>query len=243
MVKQDEILVTGGSGLLGKEIKKLLPNANYPTHEEFDVTQVDSMIKYFRKKEWFAINVILHCAALTSPPKINKSPLETMTINIMGTVNVVGCCQFNQAKLIYISTDYVFDGSNGNYKEDDSVLPINKYAWSKLGGECAVRMYDNSLIIRTSFGEDVFPYEKAFIDQWTSREKVSIIAKKIVKLIKSDLTGIINIGGYRKTVYEYAKESKPNVGKLRRNEVDFKVPKDTSLDCSKYKNWLRRKNE
>ena len=89
----------------------------------------------------------------------------------------------------------------------------------------------------------MFPYEKAFIDQWTSREKVSTIAKKIVKLVKSDLTGIIHIGGYRKTVYEYAKESKSDVGKLRRNEVDFKVPKDTSLDCSKYKNWLRSNDE
>ncbi len=55
-------------------------------------------------------------------------------------------------------------GDQGNYKETDPVYPVNKYAWSKLGGECAVRMYDKSLIIRTTFGPNVFPYQKAFVD-------------------------------------------------------------------------------
>jgi len=183
------------------------------------------------------IKTLFHAAASTSPPKINTNPEDGLIVNIEGTSAVVRLCMEFGLRLIYMSTDYVFDGSKGNYKEDSPVLPINKYAWSKLGGECAVRMYDNSLIIRTSFGEDIFPYDKAFIDQWTIREGVSKVTKKIVRIIKEkpDLTGVIHIGGKKKTVYAYARESKPDVGILKRNEVDFKVPKDTSLDCSKYK--------
>jgi hypothetical protein len=64
--------------------------------------------------------------------------------------------------LVYISTDYVFAGEKGMYKEQDELLPQNKYAWSKLGGECAVQMLDNYVIIRLSFGPDIFPYKAAF---------------------------------------------------------------------------------
>jgi dTDP-4-dehydrorhamnose reductase len=97
-------------------------------------------------------------------------------------------------------------------------------------------MYDKSLIIRTSFGPNVFPYSKAFVDQWTSRESVSIIARKIVSLIDKDITGVMHVGGKRKTVYEYAKildESK-EIGKLSIRDVSFSVPVDTSLNCDRY---------
>jgi len=237
MIKEEEILVTGGSGLLGSEIKKLMPKAHYPTHEEFNTMSHRSQVKWMESKNWKFFDVLVHLAAYTSPPKVKENPILAMSINIKGTISMISLAKFLAAKLIYLSTDYVFDGSKGNYNEHSPVLPVNKYAWSKLGGECAVRMYDNSLIIRTSFGENKFPYEKAFIDQWTSRQAVSVIAKKIVRIIneKPDLTGVIHIGGERKTVYEYAKESKLDVGRLKRADVDFNVPKDTSLDCSKYK--------
>ncbi len=86
-------------------------------------------------------------------------------------------------QLVYISTDYIFKGDRGLYSETDAVYPSNKYAWSKPGGECAMRLYDKALIIRTSFGPNTFPYEKAFVDQWTSRESVSVIARKINALL------------------------------------------------------------
>jgi len=151
------------------------------------------------------------------------------------------CVQFD-IRLVYISTDYVFKGDKGDYKEDDPLYPVNKYAWSKLGGECAVRMYDKSLIIRTSFGPDVFPYEKAFVDQWTSRQSVSVIAKKISRLIDLDVTGVVHLGGKRRTVYEFARSLDPtrNIGQLSINDVDFTVPIDTSLNCQKYDTLIRQ---
>ena len=143
-------------------------------------------------------------------------------------------------RLIYISTDYVFKGDKGNYKETDPVYPVNKYAWSKLGGECAVRLYDNVLIVRTSFGPDIFPYEKAFTDQWTSREVVSVVAKKISSLIDSLAKGTIHIGSKRRTVFEYAQSHNQNkkIDKLSIHDVSFRVPEDTSLDCEKFDSLL-----
>lgn len=227
------ILFTGGSGLLGREVKPYLPQAWYPTSAEFDVTNYSQMQEFIKDK---SLTLIIHAAAFTSPPLVDKNPAKGIEVNIIGTANVVKLCLAHQLRLWYISTDYVFKGDQGNYKEDDSVSPVNKYAWSKLGGECAVKMYDNSLIIRTSFGPNEFPYPKAFTDQWTSRESVRTIAQKIVTLVDKNLTGVIHLGGSRQTVYEYAKNLSPtkDIAPLSTQEVAFNVPKDTSLDCSRY---------
>ncbi len=234
MTDQRGILFTGGSGLLGTEFRSLLPDALYPSSAEFNVTDYGQMEAYLRGRD---IRLLIHAAAFTSPPRIDQDPLRALESNIMGTANVVKLCMTNKIRLMYISTDYVFKGDRGNYKEDDPVCPVNKYAWSKLGGECAVRMYEEAVIIRTSFGPNVFPFEKAFTDQWTSRESVRKIALKIADLIDREVTGTVHVGGDRKTVFEYAKgldESK-EIKPLSVKEVSFKVPADTSLDCSRYK--------
>jgi len=234
----EKMLFTGGSGLLGKELKKLAPSAYFPTHEEFDVTNYSKMKEYLQNKE---IKTLIHAAAFTSPPKIDKKPKKAIDTNIIGTSNIVKLCSESDLKLVYISTDYVFKGDKGNYKEEDGLNPVNKYAWSKLGGECAVRMYDNSLIIRTSFGPNEFPFEKAFVDQWTSRESVSKIAKKIVSILDKEITGVLHVGGNRKTVFEYARnlDFSKEIGEFSIKDVNFKVPKDTSLDCKKYNKLIR----
>lgn len=233
MVNHSKIIFTGGSGLLGSEFRRILPNMKYPSSKEFDVTNYDQMKQYVESN---GCDLVVHAAAITSPPLVDKEPLKALEINIVGTSNVVKLCMEFDARLIYISTDYVFKGDKGDYKEDDSVFPVNKYAWSKLGGECAVRMYDKSLIVRTTFGPDVFPYQKAFVDQWTSRESASVIAERISKLIDKNITGVIHVGGKRRTVFEYAKSLNKtrDIRELSINDVGFAVPVDTSLNCDKY---------
>ena len=233
MIEQGKIIFTGGNGLLGSEFRKSLPDVNYPSSSEFNILNFQQMEEYIKKREY---KLIIHAAAFTSPPKINQDPLQALETNLIGTANIVKICVKYGIKLIYISTDYVFKGDKGNYKEDDPVYPVNKYAWSKLGGECAVRLYDNSLIIRTTFGPNVFPYEKAFVDQWTSRESVSVIVKKIINLLDKAINGVIHIGGKRRTVFEYAKslDESRDIKPLSVREVNFNVPVDTSLSCEKY---------
>jgi len=233
MSEQKQTLFTGGSGLLGNEFKKLMPEVLYPATSDFDITDYNQMNEYLLGK---TIEVIVHAAAFTSPPKIDENPIKAIDVNIIGTSNLVKLCAVHSIKLIYISTDYVFKGDKGNYVEDDSVYPVNKYAWSKLGGECAVRLYDNSLIIRTSFGPNEFPFEKAFIDQWTSRVSVKNISQKLVAILNTDLTGTLHVGDNRQTVFEYAKslDSSKDIKPLSINEVSFNVPQDTSLNCKKF---------
>ncbi|MDA3896886.1 MAG: sugar nucleotide-binding protein [Desulfobacteraceae bacterium] len=233
MFDPTKMLFTGGSGLLGGEVKQLVPESFYPTTSEFDVTDFEQMEKFISDKD---ISLILHAAAFTSPPVIDKDPQKALAVNIIGTANIVQLCMKRNIRLIYISTDYVFNGDQGNYKEEDPVFPVNKYAWSKLGGECAVRLYDNSLIVRTSFGPNNFPFEKAFADQWTSRECARDIAAKIVSVLDKDITGTLHIGAPRRTVLDYARSltGDDSVKPLFRNEVSFHVPADTSLDCGRY---------
>lgn len=237
MILQNEILFTGGTGLLGASFKKKLPNMKYPTSDEFDITHFDTMRQYLTK---CTIDTIVHAAAFTSPPLIEKNPLRALTVNIIGTANIVSLCIQRSLRLIYISTDYVFNGQHGMYKEEDPISPVNRYAWSKLGGECAVRMHDSSLIIRTSFGPKPFPYDGAFTDQWTSRETVDEIVQKIIPLIFANITGVVHVGGSRKTVYEYAKSIDPNrpIKKLSVSDMGFNIPKDTSLNTQKYKKMI-----
>lgn len=232
-MKAERMLFTGGSGLLGGEVRQLLPKALYPSSSEFNVVDYQQMWDFLKDKE---VELIVHAAAFTSPPLVDKDPNKAIGVNIIGTANVVRLCMVSGIRLIYISTDYVFKGDQGNYKEGDSVYPVNKYAWSKLGGECAVRMYDGALIVRTSFGPNEFPFPKAFVDQWTSRECVRDIAKKIVALTDKSVTGVIHVGGKRRTVYDYAKSLDPSktIGELSIKEIPFTVPKDTSLDCDYY---------
>ena len=113
---------------------------------------------------------------------------------------------------------------------------VNKYAWSKLGGECAVRLYDKALIIRTSFGPDEFPLPRAFTDQWTSRrggERCG--ARRSSSRRVRDLRGS-SCGGPRRTVLEYTHDLDPakEIGALSIKDVSFSVPVDTSLDTSRF---------
>ncbi len=239
MLDQKTTLYTGGKGLLGSEFRKQLPDVKYVDIEEFNIINYDEIDKYFSDKDF---KQVIHAAAFTSPPRCDQEPEKAIDVNIIGTSNMVKICRKYNIKLVYICTDYVFKGDKGNYSEEDPVYPVNKYAWSKLGGECAVRMYDNSLIIRTTFGPNVFPYEKAFVDQWTSRESVKSIVGRIIKVLDKDIAGTIHVGGSRKTVYQYAKslDMSKYIKELSIHDVNFKVPVDTSLNIDKYERIIKK---
>lgn len=230
-----KVLFTGGSGLLGSEMKKIAPEFVYPSSAEFNIIDYKGMELYLKSG---AFNLVIHAAAIASPPGVEKDPAQGLEVNIIGTANVARLCLKYGLRLVYLSTDYVFDGERGGYCETDPVLPGGKYAWSKLGGECAVRLVDDSLVIRTTFGPKEFPYEKAFTDQWTSRQAADIIAPKVLKAALSQARGIIHIGGKRQTVYEYAtglpSSKAKRIGKLARKDVAFPTPKDTSLNTELY---------
>jgi dTDP-4-dehydrorhamnose reductase len=113
--------------------------------------------------------------------------------------------------MVYISTSHVFDGKKGNYSVDDSINPLTKYSKSKVAGEMVTSIYHNSLIIRTEFCEETFPFETAYIDKFSSKEYIDVLAPMIAKKCISDQIGISHVGGPRRSFYEFGKLRNPNV--------------------------------
>ena len=124
---------------------------------------------------------------------------------------------------------------SSNYKENDPLLPYNNYSWSKLGGECAVQMCKNSLIIRLCMTEKPFIHKYAFKDSKTSFMFVQDFVKNFKKIIHQK--GILNIGGEKASIYQFAKKSGANVIPISsKNNKSF--PKDSSMNINKFKKLI-----
>jgi dTDP-4-dehydrorhamnose reductase len=163
---------------------------------------------------------------------------KSISLNIIGTANITQICSSFGIKLIYFSTSYVYPGSKGNYKENDPVLPINSYAWSKLGGESAVQMYKNSLILRVSMTEKPFVHKKAFSNFITNFIFHEELAKNLFKLINKK--GIINFGGKIQNVYQFAKKYNPNIKKISVKKIFGKgLPLNPSMNINKFKKIIK----
>lgn len=233
-----KILLTGGSGALGVELLKINKNIVCPTHEELDVCLWDKCKPYIDSMK---PDIIIHAAAVTDNRIVEKNPQTAIETNIIGTANLSIICCLLKIRLIYISTDYVYKGDRGNYKESDDVSPFNLYSWTKLGGECAVKGVGNHLIIRTSFGKNKFEYKEAFVDKWTSKDYVDRIAPMVYEASISPLTGILNLGTERKTLYSHALETKNDVIPIKIENTAYNTPYDTSLNLQKWINYKSSK--
>ena len=206
-----KIVVTGGSGRFASELKKIKTNYKviYPSKKHLDITSYEKIKNYFKKNK---ADYVIHLAGMSRPMKSHEKNLaQSINLNIIGTSNLVIACSELNIKIIYFSTSYVYPGKKGNYNELDPLLPWNNYAWSKLGGECAVQMYKNSLILRACMTEKPFVHKKAFSNVKLNFIFHEEIAKILFKIINKK--GILNIGGKARTVYNFAKKYNPNVKK------------------------------
>ena len=239
-----KILVSGGSGKLAKEILKQSKDQVFcPDKNELDICNIDDINKSIEK---YNPDIFIHAAAYTRPmSKHEDNPDISLQTNIVGTCNVVLSCMKYNVKLIYISTDYVYPGTKGNYSEDDGLSPFHvdsdgttKYGWSKLGGECAVRMYNNSLILRTCMCDYPFPHDSALTDVRKSLMYNFEAAGIILKVL--DHTGVINVGGKSQSVYDFVSGKKPDIKKCRRKDVtDVVIAPDTTMSTCKLKKVLK----
>ena len=194
------IVITGGNGRFGSVLKKINNKKNlfFPTKKELNILKLNSIKSYLKIKK---PRVLIHLAGLSRPMDIHdKNINKSIDLNIIGTANIVKICSFLDIKLIYFSTHYVYPCNKGNYSEDSPLLPINNYAWSKLGGESAVQMYKNSLILRVCMTENPFVHKSAFAKVKSNFIFHEDVAKILFKLIKK--RGIINIGGKKQTIYK-----------------------------------------
>ena len=235
-------LFIGASGLLGKTITSFL-TIDGPSSSLLDITKQETIISYLIKNYSFVKldNVILS-AAYTNSGSSNKEHSVVNKINIDGPRNLIKCINsyslltgYNP-KIIYISSDYVFKGDRGHYSYNETTFPVpnNYYAYSKAVAEEIIKTYSNYLIIRTSFCDNyIWKYEKAFVDKYTSADKVSIIAPMIANCICNFDEKIAHIGTERKSVYELAKTINKEVQSISRSSFpDVGIPYDTSLSIN-----------
>ena len=222
------IVVTGGSGRFAQELKKIRCKYNFifRNKKQLDILSISSIKRNIKN---FKPDCIIHLAGLSRPMSIhNKNIKKSIDLNIIGTANLVKVCSERNIKIIFFSTNYVYPGKKGNYKEQDAVLPWNNYGWSKLGAESAVQMYKNSLIIRACMTEKPFTHKSAFKDVVSNFIFHDEFAKIFIKTIPRK--GIINIGGKTQTIYDFAKKNKKNVKKANSKGL---VPKKMYMNLNK----------
>ena len=229
-----KIIFTGGNGRFGKVFKKFNKNKDYiyyPSSNSFDVGNVKKMEKFILK---IKPKFIIHAAAISRPMDLHEKRIDkSINTNIIGTSNIVNLCQKYKIKLIYFSTNYVYPSKKGNYKEHNSLLPINNYAWSKLGGECAVQMLKNSLILRICMTEKPFTHKYAFTNLKTNFMFHEDLAKVFFKLINKK--GILNVGGPVQSVYDFAKKNNKNVKKRILRKKKGSLPLNSTMNVRKFK--------
>ena len=199
---KNKIVVTGGSGRFGSCLKKKTGKYKmfFPNKTELNIRNLNSIKKYLKKTKPFCL---IHLAGLSRPMSLHDKDIsKSIDLNIIGTANITKICSDLGIKLIYLSTSYVYPGTKGNYKENEPLFPNNNYAWSKLGGESAVQMYKNSLILRVCMTEKPFVHKSAFADVLTNFIYHKDLVKIFLKLINKK--GILNIGGPTQTVYKFA---------------------------------------
>ena len=149
------ILITGARGQLGQELTNLLTERDTAFYacgsQDLDITDKQAVENYFAKNR---PTVVYHCAAYTAVDKAEvEGKKRNYLVNVTGTEIIAKACQRYNAVLVYISTDYVFDGlKDGEYLSDDPTNPQNEYGKAKLLGERAVQRYcDKYYIVRTSW--------------------------------------------------------------------------------------------
>jgi dTDP-4-dehydrorhamnose reductase len=240
------MLLTGGRGRLGTELQKHL-KVLAPSSQELDITDVSSIQGYIHQHN---PSLLIHAAAYTNVLGAEKDKQACWKVNVEGTRNLVNIALEHSLPLIHMSTDYVFWGDHGGYKEDDPLGPVrNYYALSKLVAEELVRVVPKHLVIRTSFRPLEWPYPTAFDDIYTSQDYVDIIAPDIALAIKR-YTEIpyttLHIATERKSVYNLACRRKPDVQRSSKANANVSLPEDISLDISRWqelKRQLERGNE
>ena len=232
-------LITGGSGLLGTELKKFFPNSLFPSHSILDITNHEMVFDYFSKNEF---DSIIHTAAMTSVRQCESEKKLSWSSNVVGTKNLIDATtEFrSNSKFIYVSTACVFDGHTGMYKESSVPYPENFYALTKLIGEQFVKNLKNHIIIRTNFkGKQKWMYPKAFTDRFGTYLFAENVASGIREIFDANIEGTIHIVGDKKlSMYDLAKIHTPSIKPMTIDEYQGPpLTMDMSLDTERWKKY------
>ena len=229
------IALTGARGRLGTELQSLLPGIVPLNRPDFDLARPESVAAALDRHR---SEVVVHAAAYTDVAGAEKDRAGCWRVNVEGTRHLVGEVLRRGIALVHISTDYVFDGARGNYGESDAPGPVrNYYSLTKLVAEEIVRLVPRHLVIRTSFRPREWPYPTAFEDVYTGQDYVDVIAPEValaVRRLDEIPYDTLHIATERKSVYELARQRKPDVRPGSKAEAAVSLPDDISLDVTRW---------
>ena len=274
----NNILVIGGSGLVGGRLIELLTAdvnnisatyfSNKIVHKKCKTFQLDIMDSHKVDKviKMIQPDIVINAAAKRNTRYCEQNPDEAYKVNVVGTKNIVNACKTINAKLVFFSSDQVFDGTKGKYSEEDELNPLNTYGKQKVMAEKIIKdNLDNWLIIRASHIYAWSPGSDNFIswvleelqkgqkiqivyDQYITPLHVEHFVDILIKLLENDKRGIYHVGeGECLSKYEFVKRVKET---FRFDESIIKPissealnqgtvrPKNNCMDLSKIKNEL-----
>ncbi|MCS7143305.1 MAG: dTDP-4-dehydrorhamnose reductase [Aigarchaeota archaeon] len=273
------VLVTGGSSLPGfRTIRALLRhghqvvavchNNDVLINDEkllkvkADICDSMTLADLFDK---YRPEAVIHMAAIGDVDRCEKERHAAWSVNVEGTVNVGRLASKHGSSLVYLSTDYVFDGAKGSYEEGEPPRPANYYGLTKLCGEIALSTLTTDVtIVRAStiygFGPGRQNFAKvllerlskrenvnAVVDQYTSPTEATLLAEAITEVLEKHITGVLHVVGERFSRYEFALKVAEALGLDRSLIVPVKMqdfnwaaprPKDSSLKCDKTRSIL-----
>ncbi|PWM76638.1 MAG: dTDP-4-dehydrorhamnose reductase [Phascolarctobacterium sp.] len=255
-----KVLVTGANGQLGydvvKELQKQKIECYGATRQDFDIINFEATEKFIVD---YNPEAIIHCAAYTAVDKAEDEQGLCYLVNASATENIAEICKKINAKMIYISTDYVFDGTKkGFYEVDDKPNPINVYGKTKLLGEQAVqKILEKYFVVRISwvFGEHGNNFVKTMLklgkehkelnvvaDQFGSPTYTADLAPLLVKMIQTEKygiyqatnEGICNWAEFAKEIFRIA-EMNVKVNNITSSEYQTKAKRPLNSKMSKEK--------
>jgi len=272
-----KLLITGASGLLGTKLCEIALRKNHEVYSAYSQnrplygTPVKLDILDLKAEQQILDRIkpqgVVHAAALTDVDKCEMEKELAWKTNVEATTNLVRLCKERDAYLVYVSTDYVFDGEKGRYKEMDDPAPINHYGLTKLKGEEAVQALNKYCIARGSViygstpatGKTNFALwlldklrkkeeVKIITDQWNSPTLNVSMAEMILQILEKRVNGIFHLAGAtRLSRYEFAEHLAETfnldpkyIKPVQSEHIKWiaKRPKDSSLDVSKAKRTL-----
>ena len=273
-----KFLVTGSAGLVGQQVVKDLSKSNqvFSCYNESKPEYGDSVKMDLKNYEMISSvlteikpDVVIHLGAMTGVDICEKEKTSASEINTKATEIIAKECSKLNSFLVYVSTDYVFDGNFGMYKEDDVANPLGFYGKSKLEGEKAVQNFStNWCIARTSTPFGLHPTKKSFpmwvienlqkqkqisvvVDQFTSPTYIPNLSRMLIEISERRITGIIHAAGASKiSRYQMASmvSDKLNLDgtllkQISMNKMKWVAqrPKDSSLDVSRASSILNEK--
>ncbi|MFT3878930.1 MAG: SDR family oxidoreductase [Gemmatales bacterium] len=223
------ILITGASGHLGRRLVKeacqaghkvwawTSPRDNAAPPSDLSATfasvEMTNPLQVAEAYSQIRPMAVIHAAALANVAECYRDPIRAYRVNAEATRQLAGLCVADIARLIYVSTDLVFDGTQGNYQEDDTPRPLSQYGKSKLDGERAVIHHPGLLVARVSWLIGTGTPRRAhfldqqiatlrqgqplqlFRDEWRSPLGMDAAAQALLALAASDVSGVLHLGG------------------------------------------------